>query len=95
MMSAPFPFDLKVTGSYSAHLSASTKERDLVLKLGLYQTSGIGEYWVIDPDNRQCILYYFEKRKLKEHQIVVSGGTIVSRRFSELAVDMAALFPES
>ena len=76
-------------------LSPSTKERDLVLKLGLYQTSGIGEYWLIDPDRQMCILYSFEKRKLKDHQIVLSGGTISSLRFAGLAVDMATLFPES
>lgn len=34
-------------------LSPSTAYRDRGLKLDLYQTAGVREYWIVDPDRRQ------------------------------------------
>ena len=31
-------------------LSPSTRAKDLLLKRGLYEDSGVGSYWVVDPD---------------------------------------------
>jgi len=33
-------------------LSPSHPERDLIVKRGLYARNGVGEYWIIDPDDR-------------------------------------------
>ena len=30
-------------------LSPSTRAKDLLLKRGLYEDSGVGSYWVVDP----------------------------------------------
>jgi Uma2 family endonuclease len=31
-------------------LSPSTRSKDLLLKRGIYEQSGVGSYWIIDPD---------------------------------------------
>jgi Uma2 family endonuclease len=33
-------------------VSATHRERDLLVKKALYARFGVGEYWVVDPDNR-------------------------------------------
>ncbi len=31
-------------------LSPSTRSKDLLLKRGIYEQSGVGSYWIVDPD---------------------------------------------
>ena len=37
--------------------SASTKSRDMVLKLHKYLSAGVREYWVIDPEKKRIMVY--------------------------------------
>lgn len=41
-------------------LSPSTRRKDCVKKLDKYETAGVREYWMIDPDKQKVIVYYFE-----------------------------------
>lgn len=45
-------------------LSRSTRSRDMLLKLNKYADAGVREYWIIDPDDRKIIVYYFEDDSL-------------------------------
>ena len=38
-------------------LSPSTAQRDLILKLGKYRKAGVREYWVVDPKQKQVLVY--------------------------------------
>lgn len=40
--------------------SPSTRKKDLRIKLGKYAAAGVREYWMIDPERRQVIVYWFE-----------------------------------
>ena len=42
-------------------LSPSTRGVDLVLKMNKYWKAGVKEYWIIDPQNREVIVYEFSK----------------------------------
>ncbi|MBO4395057.1 MAG: Uma2 family endonuclease [Eubacterium sp.] len=42
-------------------LSPSTKKRDLVVKKKIYQSAGVREYWIVDPEARYVFVYRFEK----------------------------------
>ncbi|MGE5550099.1 MAG: Uma2 family endonuclease, partial [Bacteroidota bacterium] len=33
-------------------LSESTRHKDMLKKLVVYMTGGVGEYWIVNPDNR-------------------------------------------
>lgn len=38
-------------------LSESTRHKDMLKKLVVYMTGGVGEYWIVNPDNRSpCTL---------------------------------------
>ncbi len=41
-------------------LSPSTRKKDMHLKLHKYSNAGVREYWMIDPKNRQIIVYDLE-----------------------------------
>jgi len=41
-------------------LSPSSRSHDCVLKLNKYKKAGVREYWIVDPEHRQVIVYIFE-----------------------------------
>ena len=45
-------------------LSSSTRKRDMGIKYALYLESGVREYWIVDPDSRQVVVYVMEKEEL-------------------------------
>ena len=40
-------------------LSRSTRKKDTVKKLQKYESAGVREYWVVDPDKKKVIVYEF------------------------------------
>ena len=42
-------------------LSPSTRSKDMLLKAYKYHTAGVQEYWIVDPENRQVIVYDYSK----------------------------------
>ena len=42
-------------------LSPSNRGKDLLLKLTKYREAGVREYWVLDPDKRTLMVYFFEE----------------------------------
>ena len=41
-------------------LSKSTHSKDMIIKPNKYFNAGVREYWIVDPKNRQVIVYTFE-----------------------------------
>lgn len=41
-------------------LSKATKKKDMFIKTEKYMNAGVREYWVVDPDRKQIIVYDFE-----------------------------------
>lgn len=41
-------------------VSPSTKAQDYIVKLNKYQTAGVREYWIIDPEKKRIMVYKFE-----------------------------------
>ena len=42
-------------------VSPGSKRMDYFIKLFKYQTAGVKEYWIVDPDRKLVIVYEFEK----------------------------------
>ncbi|MBQ6359844.1 MAG: Uma2 family endonuclease [Lachnospiraceae bacterium] len=45
-------------------LSPSTARKDSFLKLHKYANAGVREYWLIDPDRKVVVQYYFEESEI-------------------------------
>ncbi|MFW6238209.1 MAG: Uma2 family endonuclease [Halanaerobiales bacterium] len=76
-------------------LSPSTRSRDLAIKLHLYMKSGVSEYWVVDPEEKEIMQYTFdEERELQEKNMFVGDETIKSVKFPELRIKLEDIFSE-
>jgi Uma2 family endonuclease len=72
-------------------LSPSTAKRDRTLKRDRYRHFGVPEYWIVDPDKRELVVYR-KDRSIPE----VCSSTLTWQPSAEeppLALDVAALFP--
>ena len=47
-------------------LSPSTRRKDLLVKSLYYEKAGVKEYWIVDPDKKRVLVYYFEEDKMPE-----------------------------
>jgi prevent-host-death family protein len=76
-------------------LSLSTKGKDMVVKLNLYMKSGVLEYWVVDPDNKNIFQYSFSgERDILSLNYGKKGDTVKSVVFEGLEIPVNDLFAE-
>lgn len=73
-------------------LSASTKQRDLMVKPARYKAAGVKEYWIIDPDSHTVIVHTFAVGDTDEINIYNANATIQSKVRRELVIKAAELF---
>ena len=76
-------------------LSKSTKSKDLMIKSNLYMRSGVLEYWIIDTDNQQVIVYSFENRKLSNNKVYSKPEKVESIVFKGMIVETEDVFIDS
>lgn len=48
-------------------VSTSSKTRDYMTKLFKYRTSGVREYWIVDPEKQRVMTYGFEKDMVEQY----------------------------
>jgi len=78
-------------------LSPSTAYYDLKAKMRVYENSGVREYWVIDPMEKSIEIYQNKEGSflLAEKAVLESKsgkGSVSSRLFSSLKIDLKAVF---
>ena len=45
-------------------VSPGSKRMDYFIKLFKYQTAGVKEYWIVDPDKNRVMVYLYEKDEI-------------------------------
>ena len=45
-------------------LSRSTRAKDIFIKLNKYRNAGVREYWIVDPEKKNVLVWEFEKEDL-------------------------------
>lgn len=73
-------------------LSESTKSKDLVTKLDLYMASGVKEYWIVNPFNKEVIIYSFENNEVNNTITYKHPETAQSFLFEGLSVELKRVF---
>jgi len=68
-------------------VSPSTRSKDMVKKLSLYMLSGVKEYWIVDLEQNQILVYVMHDGGIESLQVVAIGETVQSKVFEGLAVD--------
>ena len=71
-------------------LSPSTSSHDCIRKLLLYRKAGVREYWIIDPDFREVIVYPFDKNQA-EYETYSFEDTIRAGIYEDLSINLSSL----
>lgn len=76
-------------------LSPSTKGKDMAAKLHLYMKSGISEYWIVDPENRNTVQYSFSpERDIESLTTLKNKDIIKSTFFDGLEIPLSDIFSD-
>jgi Uma2 family endonuclease len=59
-------------------LSPSNTAAEMQRKLKLYQTAGVREYWVVDPETKSLTVYLFQENAILTHTYGSAGTAPVS-----------------
>lgn len=73
-------------------LSESTRGKDSVKKLDLYLSTGVSEYWIINPFNREITIYKFENEDVADSRNFHDGDNAASFMFEGLIVPVHSIF---
>jgi Uma2 family endonuclease len=73
-------------------ISESTLSKDFIKKLDLYMSTGVREYWIINPLNREVSVYLFEENNISKNATYKNHETAVSYHFTGLEVSLEMFF---
>jgi prevent-host-death family protein len=73
-------------------LSKATRSKDMIKKLNLYSKSEIEEYWIVDTESKQIIIYEFKDKEIDKFNIYHENEIIKSNKFSGLEIDISQIF---
>ena len=71
-------------------VSHSTRRLDRGAKRALYESTGVVEYWIIDPEEKTLCQHTLAEGRYTE--VLHNGGEVVSSAFPDLTVRLAAIF---
>jgi Uma2 family endonuclease len=75
-------------------LSESTRSKDLVKKLDLYMSCHVQEYWIVNPMNKEVIVYTFDNRGIRNFTTCKKSDTVQSQLFQGLHVELSRIFKD-
>jgi prevent-host-death family protein len=75
-------------------ISESTRNKDFIKKLDLYMSTGVKEYWIINPLNKEVSIYLFEDNNISQNATYKKDERAVSYYFAGLEASLAKLFAE-
>lgn len=73
-------------------LSEFAIKRDAVKKLDLYMSTGVKEYWIVNPMNKEITIYLFEKNDISQSKTYKNKETAISCIFDGLKVKLKDVF---
>lgn len=73
-------------------LSPLTRTKDMIDKLNTYRLSRVKEYWIVDPRQKNIIIYSFEDCEIECYKTYEEGSIAQSFFFQGLEISTSALF---
>jgi len=67
-------------------MSPHARGRDMVKKLDVYMKGGVSEYWIVDPQKRQVLLYHFADNQPETLMLYNTGDVVKSLHFKDLEI---------
>lgn len=73
-------------------ISESTHTKDAIKKLDLYMSTGVSEYWIINPLNREIAIYFFENNNIAKNETYKKNEVANSYFFIGLIANLKDIF---
>ncbi|MCL6591100.1 MAG: type II toxin-antitoxin system Phd/YefM family antitoxin [Firmicutes bacterium] len=73
-------------------ISENTRGIDFVKKLDLYMSTGVNEYWIINPFNLEVSIFLFEAQNISKNNTYKNRETAISFIFPGLEVSLERIF---
>ncbi|OPX42862.1 hypothetical protein CLHUN_31860 [Ruminiclostridium hungatei] len=73
-------------------LSESSRGKDSVRKLDLYMSTGVKEYWIVNPFNKEVTVFLFENNDVLKNTTYKKDESISSYTFEGLEVSLSSIF---
>ncbi len=73
-------------------LSDTTRSRDIIKKLDLYMCSGVNEYWIVNPENKEITVYFFKNNDILKIKTFKNNEAAYSYYFKDFKVKLEDIF---
>jgi Uma2 family endonuclease len=73
-------------------LSPGNVKHDLTTKFNLYEEAGVPEYWIVDYENKNLIIYSLKNKEYAGSKIYTESETAASVLFPEIEIRISDLF---
>ena len=73
-------------------VSDTTLEKDQTLKLELYATAGIKEYWIVNPADKTLFIYFLRDNEFIGMHPLIAEDRIQSKLFPDLDFQLESIF---
>lgn len=73
-------------------LSESTRRIDLIKKLDLYMSTGVKEYWLVNPISKEITVYLFENKDIAKNETYKKNEKASSYIFKGLRISLKDIF---
>lgn len=73
-------------------LSESTRNKDMLKKLDLYLSSGVQEYWIVNPFSNEVYVYFAQQCEIKDYKVYKGSETVKSIVFEQLHMQLEQVF---
>ncbi|MGE5527681.1 MAG: Uma2 family endonuclease [Patescibacteria group bacterium] len=73
-------------------LSESTRSKDMFQKMHVYMAGGVGEYWLVNPGNREVYIYRFADGEIADYRVFKGTETAGSEILAQLKIPLKQVF---
>lgn len=73
-------------------ITEGTRGKDFIKKLDLYMSTGVREYWIVNPLNREVSVYLFAENEIEKNVTYKNRETAGSFYFEGLEVGLERIF---
>ena len=75
-------------------LSPGNSKKEMKQKMEVYEENGVKEYWLINPLDKNVIIYLLEEGQYKGLKPYLKEDILVSPTFPDLQLTLAEIFPK-
>ena len=74
-------------------LSPSTQRNDRLTKFNLYQRTGVREYWIVDPENKNIRVFLLDGNALHPHEVYSEKDIAKVSVLDGCFIELSKVFP--